>query len=196
MSFNAILLEQNTKEVAWTYKSILNDCLPNHLKDLAPDMDSPDTILSHINELQKKLDSLNNTPLEEQIQSYITSYNEWKEDAETRLTDEHKLLRDKCNTTLAELYRWEPLSESSIYFKRSLINLIKNYLSQSLYARELFIHPETPDAESAKYKIESHKKELTDWIEKLKIKYPISLEIQRERDLLESQLLQDLELLG
>jgi hypothetical protein len=142
------------------------------------------------------LDSLNNTALEEQIQSYIASYHEWKEDVETRLTAEQKLLRDKCNTTLAELYSWEPLSDSSIYFKRSLINLIKNYLSLSLYAKEWFIHPETPDAESAKYEIESYKKELTEWIEKLKVKYPIAIEIQRERDLLESQLRQDFELLG
>ena len=195
MSFKEILLEQTTKEVAWTYKSILDDFLPNNLRKLAPGMDTPETILSRISELQKKLDLLNNTPIDEQIQNYIGSYDEWMKDAETRLTEEQKLLRNKCSNTLADLYNWQPLTESSKYFKRSLIHLIKNFLARSLYSRELFIHPETPDSESAMYEIESHKKELTEWIEKLKVKYPIAIEIQRERDLLESLLRQDLELL-
>ena len=105
-------------------------------------------------------------------------------------------MREKCDKTINDLRKWEPVSESLNCFKIRLIDHIINLLSQSLCTREWFIHPETPDAKSAEREIMGKKKELTEWIENLKNKYPIAVEIKKERDLLESQLRQDLELLA
>lgn len=187
--------ECSTKDVVLTYKRFLDDCLPEHLKEVAHGMDSPEIIMNQISEVQKKLDYLNNTPLNELIENYITGYHKWREEAETRLTDEQKILKDSCNKTISELSKWKPVSESSKYYKEKLISSIKNLLSQSIYAREWFVHPETPDAESAEGEIMKRKKQLTEWSQNLKNKYPIALEIKRERELLEINLIQDLELL-
>ena len=196
MYFEEIMTECSTKDVALTYKEFLDDCLPEHLRKVVHGMNNPEIILARIEEVQKKLDYLNNTPLEEQIESYIKGYQKWREDSETRLTDEQKNLRDRCNNTINELCKWEPVSETSIYFKGRLIDHIKDLLFQSIYARELFIHPETPDAESAEADIINRKKRLTEWVGNLKRQYPIAVEIKKERALLEGQLLQDLELMS
>ena len=55
--------------------------------------------------------------------------------------------------------------------------------------------PEDYNAEFAKRQIERDKKELLNWIEELKSKYPIAVEYYKERDILESQLKQDLGML-
>jgi len=196
MSFEKIMTECSTKDVVLTYKRFMDDCLPEHLKKVAHGIDSPESIQIRIVKLQSKLDYFNNTPLEEQIENDIKGYHKWREDAETRLTDEQKLLREKCNKTIDELRKWEPVSESSKYFKSRLIFLIKDLLSQSIYAREWFVHPETPDAKSAEFEITSRKKELTEWIANLKSEYPLAVEIKTERDILERRLLQDLEQLA
>jgi hypothetical protein len=195
MSFEKTMKECSTKDVVLTYKRFLDDCLPKHLKDVAHGIDSPETILTSIDEVQKKLDYINNIPLEEHIENCITGYYKWMENAESRLADDQKLLREKCNKIINDLHKWEPISESSKYYKDKLIFHLKTLLSQSIYARELYVHPETPDAKSAEREIMCKKKELTEWIEHLKSQYPIAVEIKKERDLLESQLLQDLELL-
>ena len=196
MYFEEIMTECSTKDVALTYKEFLDDYLPEHLKQVAHGIDSPEIILNRIDRVQKKLDYINNTPLEEQIENYIKGYQKWREDSETRLTDEQKNLRDRCKNTINELYKWEPLTESSIYFKGRLIDHIKALLAQSIYARELFIHPETPDAESAEREIVFRKKRFTEWIKNLKRKYKIAIELKKERDILEIQLRWDLELLA
>jgi hypothetical protein len=195
MSFEKIMTECSTKDVVLTYKRFIDDCLPEHLKKVAPGMDSPESIQIRITKLQSKLDYLNNTSREEQIENYITGYQKWREDVETRLTEEQKLLREKCNKTINDLRKWEPVSESSKYYKGRLIFLIKDLLAQSIYAREWFVHPETPDTKSAEREIMNRQKELTEWIENLKNEYPMALEIKKERELLENKLMHDLELL-
>ena len=68
---------------------------------------------------------------------------------------------------------------------------LKNKTEYALY--EWMNLPDDYNAEFAKRQIDREKKELANWIEELKNKYPIAVEYFKERDLLESQLMQDLE---
>ena len=170
--------------------SFLTDCLPPHLKELQG-LDKPEIILARVAEKQKELDALNNIPLEELIKKKIVDYHKWMEEVESKLTVDQKLLREDCNNTIAELRKWEPKFASSEHSKVRLMECLKNKTEYALY--EWMNLPDDYNAEFAKRQIDREKKELANWIEELKNKYPIAVEYFKERDLLESQLMQDLE---
>jgi hypothetical protein len=188
-----ILAGCSTKELIWDYKSILYDCLPAALREQAGNLDSPEIILESIARKQRDLDSINRTPLKELIDREIADYNNWMSILEANLTDDQKIMREKCNNTIAELNKWKPVSDSSKELKIQLIELIRNNVEYYLYGG--LGHPEDFNAEFAERKIIQRKNELIEWIENLKIQYPQSVKFHKERSLLESQLEQDLKLL-
>ena len=186
MEENSILSYRNL------LSGFLSECLPPHLKELHG-LDKPEVILSKIEEKQKELDALNNIPSEELIEKKIANYHRWMADVESKLTVDQKLLREDYNNTIAELRKWQPKFASSEHSRIRLIACLKNKMEYALY--EWMNLPEDYNAEFAKRQIDRDKKELTNWIEELKSKYPIALEYYKEKDLLESQLKQDLGML-
>ncbi len=181
------------KDLAWEYKSILLGCLPEQVKVGSGTVLDVEDLLEMIDRKQKELDLLNNTPLEELVEKEIADYGNWVNILETRFTDEEKMIRLKCNKTIAELEEWQPQAECSKYLKEKLIGHIKDNLSYNLYHG--FVQPRILTSEIVEKEILDKKKKILAEIENHKKDYPLVVEYQNARKGLEDQLLKDLELL-
>jgi len=188
-----ILEGYSTKELVWDFKSQLDKYLPQHLKEASGNYYTPDNIINQIIAKQKTLDEYADAKLEELIKKEILTHRKWIQQVEKELTDEQKMMKAKCNDTIAELEEWKPEAESSNHLKSLLIKQIRDYIDYNLY--EMLEVPTILTFEHAKSRILKHKEELTESIEQLRKKYSNALEYQKQKNILESQLLRDLELL-
>ena len=181
------------KELVLLYReTFFNDYLMEHLNVASQNMESPEIILAQIIENEEELKFLNSTTLKEQIENRTTEYYKLREIALQRHEDE-KALREKCEEFIAELSKWDPLSESSKCLKARLISRIKCEAIYTFY--DGVKHPVIFDPEWVFSQNEKKKKELAADIENLTIKYQLAIEYQKEKDKLEKEFLNDLELL-
>lgn len=188
-----ILEGLSTKDLAWQYKSLMSDCLPEQAKAGTELGFNAVHYLESIASQQKELDFLNNIPLEELLEKEIADYYKWMERVEATLSEEKKIMREKCNNTIAELKNWHPEAECSKQLKIKLIELIKNNIEYALY--DWTGHPEVFTPEFAERQILIRKEDLTQGIVNAKRNYLSALEYEKEISLLEIQLQHDLELM-
>jgi hypothetical protein len=181
------------KELVWLYREAFwKDYVLEHLNFAGQNMENPEAILAQIATCQERLNILNTATIQGQIESHTAAYYQWRESVEKQ----HKAkmpLQEKCKGVIAELSKWEPMSESSKYLKVNIIQSIKCEAFYTFY--DGVKDPVSFDAEWVLSQMEMEKKRLTGDIENLTIKYQAAIEYQKELNMFEGKLLQDLELL-
>jgi predicted house-cleaning noncanonical NTP pyrophosphatase (MazG superfamily) len=187
---NRLIKEQgySAKDLILHYESILSDLLPERTHRIY--LDNPDCMLNGIAIHKKELDSLTNTSIAELVQNYIAKQNEWNKNAETKMSIEDKLFREKTQNVISELEKWEPEHASSKHLKSKLLEKIQKEVKE--YFEEVYGISDLYTELEAEQKFVERRINLEWYIKQLETQYPIVVESKKQLKQYHNELINDL----